>query len=66
MQLVSLSVLRSLRGSVIKHGLISVVQCGLSEVKMEFPETDCFPERRPGLVEKTLTDRLWGYLVWLH
>lgn len=49
-----------------KSNLISVAQCGSSEVKMAFLETDYFPEGRHGLVEKTLRDRLWGYLVWFH
>lgn len=52
---------------MINRSLISIAQSGSSELKMEFPETDCFPDwRRHGLVEKALSDRLWGYSVWLH
>lgn len=51
---------------MINRSLISIAQSGSSELKMEFPETDCFPEKKAGLVEKALSDRLWGYSVWLH
>lgn len=65
MKLASLSVLRSPRASVTS--LISVAQCGTSELKMEFPETDCFPDgRRAGLVEKAQSGGLWGCSVRLH
>lgn len=63
----SLLVLRRPRGSVISRSLVSITQSGSSELKMEFPETDCFPDRRGMvLVEKALSDGLWGYSVWLH
>lgn len=39
-----LSLLRRSRGSVIHRSLISITQSGSSELKMEFPETDCFPD----------------------
>lgn len=62
-----LSLLRRSRGSVIHRSLISITQSGSSELKMEFPETDCFPDlKKAGLVEKALSDRLWGYSVWLY
>lgn len=52
------------------HSNISVAQCGWSELKMKFKETDHFPDRKrlfsPVLVEETLSDRLWGSLVGLH
>lgn len=41
---------------------ISVAQCGWSELKMKFNETDHFPDGKglfsPELVEETLSDRL--------
>lgn len=47
--------------------LISVAPDGSSELKTEFPETDCFPDgRRAGLVEKALSGRLWGCSIRLH
>lgn len=52
------------------HSNISVAQCGWSELKMKFSETDHFPDGKrlfsPELVEETLSDRLWDYLVGLH
>lgn len=42
----SLSVLRRPKGSVINRSLICIAQSGSSERKMEFPETDCFPDGR--------------------
>lgn len=65
MQLVSLGPKKA--EGIINRSLISITQSGSSELKMEFPETDCFPDRRGMvLVEKALSDGLWGYSVWLH
>lgn len=51
----SLSLLRRSRGSVIHRSLISITQSGSSELKMEFPETDCFPDwRRQALWRRLL------------
>lgn len=66
MQLVLLSVPGSLKCSVVSSSTVSIAQCGLSELKIKFPETGRVPNGRwfsPGLLEKTLSDRLWGCLV---
>lgn len=67
MQLVLLSPVPSrLKCSVVNSSTISVAQCGLSELKMKFPETGRVPDLwlfSPWLVEETLGDRLWGCLV---